>query len=129
MKRKLKAVRNHVEAAVSNLTVMDRDPRPVEPRFDWHLIKVEKSEGVTPRGIVIPDSLRVIEAIISKSGPGRLCEDGVTVYPMVGKPGDRIITNAQPKAFAVVDGETIFGVRDCDIAFVVQPRTASLVAL
>lgn len=129
MKRKLNAVRNATQRAVDNLTVMDRDPRPVEPRFDWHLIKVEKSEGVTPRGIIIPDALRVNEAVIVKSGPGRLCDDGVTTYPMVGKVGDRVICNSNPKVFAVVDGETIFGIRDCEIAFVVQERQASPIQL
>jgi co-chaperonin GroES (HSP10) len=124
MKRKLRAVRNQVEAAVAHLTIMDREPREVEPDFDWHILTVEMSEGTTPKGIVIPDTLRVNECIIAKSGPGRRAENG-EVYPMQFKPGDRIFTDpaAPPRRLAVVDGKEIYGVRDCEIAGRVLPRS------
>lgn len=137
MKRKLRAVSSNrdvkdkaVEEAVSRLTVLDREPREVEPDFDWHLLRVEQSEAMTPKGIVIPDNLRVNECVIVKSGPGRRAENG-EIYPMQFKPGDRIITDphAKPMLMAVVDGEQIFGVRDCQIAMRVLPRKTSLVAL
>jgi co-chaperonin GroES (HSP10) len=135
MKRKLRAVSSNrdvkaVEDAVNNLTVFDREPREVEPGFDWHILRVEMSDAVTPKGVVIPDSLRVNECIIEKSGPGRRAENG-EIYPMQFKPGDRIFTDpaAPPRRVALVDGKEIYACRDCEIAGVVLPRKASLVSL
>lgn len=97
-------------------------PRTVTPSFDWHIIRVEKSPAVTSAGIVIPETLRVDEAIIAASGPGRMMDNGAGLYPMIHKPGDRFISAAQPKLYAMLDGKPVYAVRDCDILCVVNPR-------
>lgn len=121
-KKKLHVVPNTNNPIAPLITPAEMDPRSVTPKFDWHHLKLERSAAMTPGGIAIPESQRVNEAVIIASGPGRMCDDGVTMYPMIGKVGDRVITASNPKTAAVVDGVPIFAIRDCEIMFVVEPR-------
>ena len=121
-KRTLAAVPNVNNATAPLLMPAEVPPRDNEPSFDWHFCKVEKSDAVI-NGIVIPESLRTQELVIVKSGPGRRQENG-EIYPMMHKPGDRIIMDPGNPArwIGKADGVDIVACRDCEIAGRILPR-------
>lgn len=98
-----------------------REPRKLRPIFDWHILKPVKGESVSPGGVIIPEKDQVIECEVMSSGPGRQDEHG-NVYPMVAKPGDRVLFVGQAVIPGIVDGVTVHAIRDCNIVAVVEPR-------
>jgi chaperonin GroES len=78
----------------------------VKPLFDLVIVRREKSEEVTPGGLIIPPTAQKNSTVgyVVAVGPGRILENGLRVVPEV-KVGDKIIIGEWSGQEIDIDGE------------------------
>lgn len=99
----------------SNVHILGQPkPRIVVPFHDWHILKEIPGPTHSAGGVLIPESQRVAECEIIRSGPGRINGLG-NVEPMFGKIGQKVLFDGTAKPFGIIDGVTCYAVRDVQL--------------